>query len=485
MIYNDKERADLLAEVEQQRREKPTLNAWPLNGHPELRDYAGSGAMISAAIHHLDEGIPTGQKRRVELALDLLVTGAHDLTAWLRAKGYDTRVADYWLRQETKCVPLPDRVSVLAKDALNYCYIVSLLGMEEEGDVVGAVRAAHATLTGLGYSYTDGAEQWKPPVNEAAEPDTDVITLRLPQYVASRLEGRDLAQILVSGLKDIELANAASHDLYTNQDKDRPDAICDANGQVVLSLCKHCGAGEAELLDRPCPGAAEEGEPTRGYIAQAEEPEGVREFFHASQVEPTKPRKRWGLSFEEVAQRWAALASRLKGLPWPTFPPSDTIIPDTDPDKCYVLGFVFNPSRSHVALIRKRRGMDHLVGRWNGLGGRVKAWESIEQAMSREAYEEAGLVIAPGQWRVVGPLQFAAKRGGFLLTAERSDELLCEDLVSSDEGEARIWSVESVMTDASEEPFMANLKWMVALCLDPERPKFLGVDYTPARPVAA
>lgn len=37
------------------------------------------------------------------------------------------------------------------------------------------------------------------------------------------------------------------HDLYTDADKDRPDAICDGNGSVCLSLCKRCGKAEGEL----------------------------------------------------------------------------------------------------------------------------------------------------------------------------------------------------------------------------------------------
>ncbi len=42
-----------------------------------------------------------------------------------------------------------------------------------------------------------------------------------------------------------------THDLYTDADKDRPDVICDSNGQVALGLCKRCGRGEAEL-ETPC-----------------------------------------------------------------------------------------------------------------------------------------------------------------------------------------------------------------------------------------
>lgn len=42
-------------------------------------------------------------------------------------------------------------------------------------------------------------------------------------------------------------APSFQHNLYTDKDKDRPDAICDRNGQVVLNLCKDCGKGESQL----------------------------------------------------------------------------------------------------------------------------------------------------------------------------------------------------------------------------------------------
>ena len=45
--------------------------------------------------------------------------------------------------------------------------------------------------------------------------------------------------------------NTMNHILYTDSDNDRPDVICDSNGQVVLGLCKVCGKGECEL-EQPC-----------------------------------------------------------------------------------------------------------------------------------------------------------------------------------------------------------------------------------------
>lgn len=49
--------------------------------------------------------------------------------------------------------------------------------------------------------------------------------------------------------KHSPLPGGTAHALYTDADKDRPDVICDSNGQVTLDLCKRCGKGESELFD--------------------------------------------------------------------------------------------------------------------------------------------------------------------------------------------------------------------------------------------
>lgn len=50
--------------------------------------------------------------------------------------------------------------------------------------------------------------------------------------------------------------SARKHVLFQNADRDRPAAICDINGAVVLSMCRHCRRAESELDDSPtCPDA--------------------------------------------------------------------------------------------------------------------------------------------------------------------------------------------------------------------------------------
>ena len=53
------------------------------------------------------------------------------------------------------------------------------------------------------------------------------------------------------------------------------------------------------------------------------------------------------------------------------------------------LTLVFLIKDNRVLLAMKKRGFG--AGRWNGLGGKVGADESVEDAMKREASEEAGV----------------------------------------------------------------------------------------------
>lgn len=43
------------------------------------------------------------------------------------------------------------------------------------------------------------------------------------------------------------------HVLYETKDSDKPQSICDGNGEVVLGLCRICGGAESSLATN-CPG---------------------------------------------------------------------------------------------------------------------------------------------------------------------------------------------------------------------------------------
>lgn len=58
----------------------------------------------------------------------------------------------------------------------------------------------------------------------------------------------------------------------------------------------------------------------------------------------------------------------------------------------YVLGFVFDKEKKHVALIRKNRPANQ-AGFLNGIGGKMEYGEKAMDAMLREAYEETGVAL--------------------------------------------------------------------------------------------
>lgn len=67
-----------------------------------------------------------------------------------------------------------------------------------------------------------------------------------------------------------------------------------------------------------------------------------------------------------------------------------------------ILSLLFLRDKDRVLLAMKKRGFGE--GRWNGVGGKVEAAESIEQAMIRETQEEIG--VTPTTYEKVGDIRF-------------------------------------------------------------------------------
>lgn len=67
----------------------------------------------------------------------------------------------------------------------------------------------------------------------------------------------------------------------------------------------------------------------------------------------------------------------------------------------YVLGFLFARGGKIVLLIKKARGPANVIGRLNGIGGKIQLGETPAQAMRREAGEEAGIDV---QWTRYGAM---------------------------------------------------------------------------------
>lgn len=73
---------------------------------------------------------------------------------------------------------------------------------------------------------------------------------------------------------------------------------------------------------------------------------------------------------------------------------------ETHPDIRRTL--LFLRSGDQILLALKKRGFG--MGKWNGVGGKIEAGETLEQALVRETVEEIG--ITPHSWSAVGELDF-------------------------------------------------------------------------------
>lgn len=97
----------------------------------------------------------------------------------------------------------------------------------------------------------------------------------------------------------------------------------------------------------------------------------------------------------------------------------------------FVVGFMFNPSRTHVLLIAKKRP-SWQAGLLNGVGGKVGPGEPPICAMIREFEEETSLITTYTDWKLlckynvreVDSVYFYVAVGDITSTKSVTDEFL-------------------------------------------------------------
>ncbi len=137
----------------------------------------------------------------------------------------------------------------------------------------------------------------------------------------------------------------------------------------------------------------------------------------------------------------------------------------------YTCGFAFNEGR--VLLVRKRKGPEPVIGKWNGVGGKVERSDAtLLAAMSREFLEEAFTEVHPNRWNHRIILEGTGFRVHFLTVELTRAEAACSGRVSeNDVGEPLEWHpVQSLWTI----DVVPNLRWLIPLCMD-EHIAFLTV----------
>jgi 8-oxo-dGTP diphosphatase len=147
------------------------------------------------------------------------------------------------------------------------------------------------------------------------------------------------------------------------------------------------------------------------------------------------------------------------------------------------LGYILSPDRKMTLLVhRNRRENDQHLGKYNGLGGKMKADEDIYTCLCREIYEEAGIhceeVSLRGtiNWTGFGPA--GENWFGFIYRIERFSGL---PLLANEEGDLQWVAIENIM----ELPMWEGDRYFLPMVFDDDPRVFHGyMPYNDGTPMS-
>lgn len=133
--------------------------------------------------------------------------------------------------------------------------------------------------------------------------------------------------------------------------------------------------------------------------------------------------------------------------------------------KKYVLGFAFTPDLENVLLLKKTKPKWQ-EGKYNGLGGKMKTFETPVEAMVREFKEEADIETIESDWHPVGKL---SGLGGNNIDEDWDvyiffAKINIPHLYLSDEGQTKDFPVKKLPTNEEQ---ITNLNWIINASRDP------------------
>jgi 8-oxo-dGTP diphosphatase len=147
------------------------------------------------------------------------------------------------------------------------------------------------------------------------------------------------------------------------------------------------------------------------------------------------------------------------------------------------LGYILSPDGLQTLLVhRNARPSDQHLGKYNGLGGKMKSGEDVLSCMKREIFEESGLECVSMQlrgtinWTGFGPEGENWLGFVFLITAFTGTILSCNE-----EGDL-LWHP---LADLDHLPMWEGDRFFLPLVLDEDPRVFHGyMPYENGRPVA-
>lgn len=135
----------------------------------------------------------------------------------------------------------------------------------------------------------------------------------------------------------------------------------------------------------------------------------------------------------------------------------------------YVVGFAFTEEATSILLVRKNRP-EWQKGCLNGIGGKIEDGETPAEAMSREAFEEAGIKV---EWLHRGVMKGINYDGS---------EFECHIFYAYEgfdweQKEDEPLNIYDPLTFDTHGPIVNNLNYLIPFGMYMERVQFLTLDY--------
>lgn len=125
----------------------------------------------------------------------------------------------------------------------------------------------------------------------------------------------------------------------------------------------------------------------------------------------------------------------------------------------YSVGFLFNIEKTDVVLLQKIKGPPgiDMLGKWNGVGGKIEENETPYEAMIREFNEEAGLFII--DWKLICVCTHRDNKIYFFSSFINTESMI--KVKTMEEEKVKYWKINNL-----PENIMNNLKYLIPIALD-------------------
>lgn len=141
--------------------------------------------------------------------------------------------------------------------------------------------------------------------------------------------------------------------------------------------------------------------------------------------------------------------------------------------KTYTLGFIFDPTFTHVLLMHKNRP-DWQVGKLNGVGGKIEDGEESIDCIVREVREETALNTQPEEWVLCGRMGADTWWVDIYALVYRGNMADAQTLTDE--------KIEWFPVNKLPDTIISNLSWYIPMTIDKlKHDEFLGctVEWRP------